>query len=299
MAQNKDIIIELQPHGFIPEEIVEGDHYVLGGYSKLGESPVINPEGDWSAYRPAPEYQNKNGFESMNCSNYGTYNALETLGIFHKFVGFCTDFAERYSGVLTGTTPSGNSPHAVIEKIRTEIGGIPESALPFDSTIDTWEEYYSPNPMADELKAQGAALLKYFKIGHEWIFLHTGTADQKHAQLEVALTKGTVAVSVCAWKRDGALYFKEPTDNDNHWVQLLRRNPEGTWRVFDHYDAVVKDLRADYDFGFAKVYYLEAIPQPAPADPNAPITKKKWLEAIIAALKEMLDAVLRRLTLSD
>lgn len=286
MAKNKDIFIDIKDHGFRPEDIVPEDHYVLGGYSKLGDAPVILPSGDWTPFKAVNELQNKNGLETFNCSNYGTNQALAALAKFHGFPGFPLNCSERYTGVLTGTTDGGNSPHKVIELIRTEVGEIPEEDLPFDASIDLWEEYYSPNPMDPALAAKGKALLERFAIGHEWVFLLTGTPEQKHAQLELALTKGSVCVSVLAWKSRDGLYFKEVGEGDNHWVQLLRRNKSGTWTVFDHYDKFEKELEAGYDFGFAKVYYLSQ---------KAAVQKKSPLTQFVDALVEAFVAIIKKL----
>jgi len=282
------IKIDIRNHGFQAEAFTP-DMYILGA-SKFAGAAVINPKGDWSPHKPVRELQNKNGLETMNCSNYGTYNALETLGIFHDFVDFPRNFAERYSGVLTETTPEGNAPHKVIELIRTEIGGVDEGILPFDESIDTWEKYYSPKPMLQAYLNIGKKLITKFEIGHDWVFIMQGSPEEKATKLEYALQRGTVCVSVLAWKSRDGIFFKARGESDNHWVQLLRRNPDGTWRVYDHYDQVEKDLAADYDFGFAKVYYLRRY---APGEVQQKKSQlAKVVEGLIAALKNLLAAIL-------
>ena len=66
--------------------------------------------------------------ETMNCTVYGTLNAIETMisRIFHVE----PNYSERFIGVLAGTTQGGNSPHKVAETIR-KAGLVPDSALPF------------------------------------------------------------------------------------------------------------------------------------------------------------------------
>jgi hypothetical protein len=246
-------------HGLILNP-VEDDHYILGA-SPI-ERVIIMPDGHgWGAYKPTPEYQNKNGLETMNCSNYGTHNALETLAKFKGFDDFPKDCSERYSGCLTGTTQDGNDPHKVIEIIRTEIGVIPEVNLPFNEDIKTWEDYYTQQS-AKWLLSFGKRILSYVKIRHEWVFAWGSaiTVKEKIAKLKEALQYGTVCVSVMAWRhtRDD-LYYKNVAEQDNHWVQLLDYKEGEWWLIFDHYDAVEKKLKWEYDFNASKVYYMDRI----------------------------------------
>lgn len=289
MHTKDENFIEIKDHGFIAP-VIERDHYILGAANEYANAPIINEKGNWNSYKPPAELQNKNGLETSNCSNYGTHNALETLGDFHKFDDFPSNLSERYSGVLTETTEQGNDPHKVIEKIRNEIGGIAEEMLPFGPDIDSWKKYYWPKPMQNAYINVGRKLITKFKIGHEWVFLLQGTPAQKAAKLEYALKRGTVCVSVLAWKRRGGLYWKDVGESDNHWCQLLRRNSNGTWRVYDHYDGYEKDLESGYDFGFAKVYYLRRY---APGE--IPEKKSQLLaagEALLALLKKLYQLLL-------
>jgi hypothetical protein len=256
--------MENQNHGLILTPIVENDHYVMGGYSGIADRPILMPGGHgWGAFKPQPEYQARNGFDSMNCTNYGTHNALETLAAFKKYDYFPKDCSERYSGCLTGTTPGGNDPHHVIEVIRTQIGVVPEVDLPFTQDIASWQEYYTWQSAA-WLLPFGSRFLKYFSIGHEWVFNGTAWDPSKQDKLKQALQHGTVALSVYAWKERNGLYFKEDSDQDEHWVQLLDYVDGVSWHVYDDYDQVEKDLEWHFNFFAAKVYYMEALPAPSP-----------------------------------
>ncbi len=239
---------------------VEEDHWMLGGISGVSNRPTLMVDGHgWGAYKPAPELQNKNGLETMNCTNYGTNNALETLASFHGFEAFPKDCSERYGGIGTGTGRGGNDPHRVIEHVRTVIGVIPEAVLPFDESINTWEEYYSPQNI-ETLVALGSRILQNFKIQHDWVFNSEKWSTDKPKQLIEALKVGTVAVSVHAWKLgSGGLYYKSDGDGDNHWLQLLDYKEGEYWLVYDHYEQVEKKLKWHYNFFAAKVYYMEKI----------------------------------------
>lgn len=292
----EDLKYEIINHGFVADEIAE-NHYILGA-SRFAGAPALMPGGHgWSKYKPAPEIQNKNGVETMNCSNYGTHNALETLAAFLGFDDFPKDCSERYSGVGTGTSRTGNSPHTAIEIIRTQIGAIPEKLLPFDDTVLTWDEYYSPKPMSEQLLEIGKKLLTLFEIGHDWVFTG-GTLADKQEKLMTALERGTCAVSVYAWVSKqtdaGIRYVKPDGATDNHWVQLLDYEQGSWWLVYDHYDDVLKYLEWDYNFGFAKVYYLSRLTQPQPTPSSKP-----FLSQIIEAFwKAVMDGLKRALNRS-
>lgn len=253
----------IEDHGFRGDEITP-DMYTLGA-SKYAGAPVLMPKGHgWGRFKPAAEFQHRNGFDSMNCSNYGTHNAWETLANFHGYEDFPKDCSERYSGVGTGTTRNGNTPHKVAETIRTTIGVIPESKLPFHENVTSWGGYYHPDPMSEDLLAIGKESLEKFDFGHDWVFargLWDLSVSEKQEKLVYALERGTVAVSVVAWKwrtldSGERRYIKAAGESDTHWCQLLDYKEGEWWLVYDHYDQVEKKLDWDYDFMFAKVYYL-------------------------------------------
>lgn len=258
-----EVVIALQDHGL---QVVPLDndprspdrHYQLGGYSGVTEHPVLMPSGHgWGDSKPDPEHQAKNGFDSENCSNYGTHNCLETLAQFKGYDDFPKDCSERYSGCLTGTTPTGNDPHYVIETIRDVIGVVPEADLPFTDDIADWASYYTLQA-AQWLLPLGKQILNLFRITHEWVF-QGGVWTGKPAKLMDALQYGPVAVSVRAWQSRHGKYFKDDGDPDNHWVQLLDYDENTSWTVYDDYDGFVKVLEWHYDFYMAKVYYMDRI----------------------------------------
>lgn len=271
-------------YGFIKEEYGEED-WVLGSGKASGRfgGEELNPSGDWGAYDPERELQRKNNFESVNCTNYATGNALIALAKFHGFEDFPKNVSERYTGVMTGTTPNGNSPHKVIETIRSECGLIPGHVLDWTDDIDSWDEYYSPNPMTPDFIALGKALLKKFQIGHEWVFHNNSNVTDKHGLLKQALKRGTVCVSVKAWKKKGDRYSKKKGEDDNHWIWLMRFN--GDYPVVrDQYSPFVKELEKDYDFERAKVYFLTRLKPPQ----NYLAEVISWATRTVSKLLELL-----------
>lgn len=271
-------------YGYIRDEIGEDDWLLGSGKAtKRFGGDEINPGGDWSAFDPEREIQRRNGLETSNCSNFGTNNALIALSKFLAFYDFPQNISERYTGVMTGTTKGGNSPHKVIEIIRSESGVIDEEALPWTEAIRTWEDYYSPNPMSSELVRLGKSVLKRFKIGHEWVFHNNSKTENKHELLKQALKRGTVCVSVKAWDKKGSYYVKKKGEDDNHWVWLTHFDGDHPV-IRDHYTPFVKTLSTDYDFERAKLYFLSR------HDPQGDYLKLviDWAVRVIKRLAELL-----------
>lgn len=239
-------------YGFIPPVITETD-YILGS-KKLPEK-IIRSDGQWDNFLPVNEIQRKL-IETMNCSCYGTLNALET---FHKALySIEHNWAERYIGIIANTTTQGNSPHKVAEVIRKTAGLIPETELPFNNSIKSWAEYYSPKPMTQKYLDIGKEWLEKYEFLHEYVFVDT-TANYTYKQklLMKALQYSPLGVSVMAWQHRNGRYYKNPSQRDNHWCCLYGYVKGNYWKVFDSYDNTHKRLEWDYNFNFVKRYHLK------------------------------------------
>ncbi len=238
--------------GFIAPEILP-DHYVLGG--KLVPQDILQPDGQWDGFLPPAEVQLRNGFDPLNCTAFATTNALEM--VMAKKFGGTYDKCERAVGIAAGTKYlHGNSPHTVIEIIRTEAGLIDEFELPFDGSITTWDAYYSPDPLPLKLQGRGKEWLSHYTVMHEWVFTD-GTLPLKQEKLKEALRYSPVGVSVLGWRERDGLFVKRPGEPDNHWTLLYGYEDGKYWKVFDSYQNVFKRLAWDYDFGYAKRYHVE------------------------------------------
>jgi hypothetical protein len=241
-------------YGFIPDKILPED-YVFGVQTKLSaeKRDILQLNGQWDEFLPDNEEQERNGLETMNCTTYGTENALEVL--FRRLFKEKKDWSERFIGVLAGTTLAGNSPQNVIQTVRHS-GLIDEKLLPFDDTIKTWDQYYSPNPMDDWYTAQGLKFLKSYEIGHEWVFTSPSLANIPKLMQE--LNFSPLGVSVYAWEQnENGLYIKPKGTEDNHWCILYGYEYKKFWKIFDSYDNTQKRLAWGFQFGFAKRYSIK------------------------------------------
>lgn len=242
-------------YGFLPEP-TQKDHWIVGSKkaTKRFGAPELMPEGHgWKEHLPKKELQRRGSLETMACTVFGSANCWETLAKFYGYKDFPRDLAERYNAILSEITPEGGMPHKTCETFR-QFGALPEEVLPFSEDIRTWDYFYAPQPMTEELKTLGKELARKFVFGHEWVFNGQGTLAQKQQKLKEALSRGTVAVSVHAWKNDGKYYIK--TKDDNHWVQLVDYVEREYWLIFDHYNPVMKKVAWDTDFYCAKLHFL-------------------------------------------
>ena len=238
-------------YGFIPDDQMLED-WVFGA-SAVSEEPIL-PDGDWTSHLPEKEIQRLHGLETMNCTVFGTLNAIESL--FHKITGLNINYSERFIGVLANTTRYGNTPHNVARTI-TACGVIADKHLPFSEDIDTWDKYYSPKPMTKQYIEIGEEWLQYWNFYHEWVFTPSlkKSPEEKQNLIKDALKYSPLGVSVKAWKSKDGVYLKDKGDVDNHWCMLYKQDDEYNY-VYDSYDNTVKKLTLDYDFQYAKRYAL-------------------------------------------
>jgi len=241
-------------HGFI-EPTIEEDNYIFGA-KKLPDK-IIKEDGQWGKYLPVKEIQKQFGIETSNCTGYGTLNALEILSKATIFdVGYIIEenWSDRALGVMAGTYPPGNNPHVVGETIRKK-GLLDEADYPFEK-VSSVDGYYSP--LSNELIDKALKWLDDYDFGHEWVFKGKLPLKTKQNLLIQALKRSPLGVSVRAWQERNGLYFKELGQRDTHWCTLYSYVLYKKWFVFDSYDNTLKELEWDYDFGFAKRYWLES-----------------------------------------
>jgi len=269
--RNKKQLNQEIGHGFLPD-IQKTEDYVLGGAELPTE--VLQENGQWDIYLPENELQRRNGLETMNCNKYGTLNCIEVLIL--RLFNLKQNYSERYIGVMSRTSKSGNSPQRVIETIRKESGLIKEELLPFDETIDEWDKYYSPDPMTQNYIDEGQKWLKQYEVGHEWVYPVGQFSPEK---LMEALKYSPIGVSVYAWVEHNGLFIKPEGSQDNHWCMLYGYEKEKCWKIFDHYDDTTKELEWDYPFGFAKRYYIKKKEE----EPK----KESWWQRLLSFIKSL------------
>src|SRR3990167_2911186 len=259
---------EIKNYGYKPP-IVKPEDWVLGGGMIPDE--VLQENGNWLAFLPLFEKQNKFGTETFACTNFATSSIIETLQK-RKF-GEDKNWSDRGFAIGSGTDPQqgGNDPATVIEYVRKQ-GLFKEELLPFEN-VTSVEEYYTPKPLPENLLNESKKFLEEYQVNHEWVF--SSDVPDKAERLKRALKFSPLGVSVHAWKQDEqGFYYKEKGDRDNHFVELyffdeLLRG----WMVFDTYENNLKMLREDYNFGVAKRYSIAKKPK---IEVTEPVKKNDW-----------------------
>jgi len=184
------------------------------------------------------------------------------------------DFSERFTSIANHTKPPGSDPHTVAETIR-KTGLIPESKLPFDDSIKTLEQYYSPDPLPAYLLSIGQDWLTNYTFKHEFVI---GTADDWMDALQYS----PLGVSVFAWAQSNGLYVRPPGIADNHWVCCYGYVKDQYWKIFDSYDQTHKRLEWNFGFTFVKRYYVE---KKVILPPLPPPVKKSWWQRFLEFLR--------------
>lgn len=240
-------------HGYIKENIDPSTHWIMGGEKTKMRGTVLNPSGNWSPYIPDGEPQSNGSFDAEDCTTMGTLNSLETL---LGFLGYKVNYSKRANAIAAGTTPNGNSPQTVAETIRTVLGNVNESDLPFTMDITTWPEYYSPKPLTIDLIKKGQQFWTQWDFNHQWILEGSeATPEIQATKLMAALQSSPVSLGVYAWHMGPNGYYVRPEGgDDNHWVSLVDYKEGEYWEIFDSYDGYLKQLDWNFDFTAAKGY---------------------------------------------
>jgi len=254
--------------GFVPPKIIKrGDKkdWLMGDNNLSAE--VLQENGQWDDFLPVYEAQSNQYFDTMHCFVYGTLNCLETL--LKRKYGYEDNYSERFTGVRSGASTNGGSPHNASESIRKD-GVIPQKDLDFTSDIRTWWQFSSPRPMTVSLLAKGQEWLKTHSYSHDWVsnpvsFLNRWNKNYRSSVIDgmkEALKYSPLGVSVNAWKKrknivngqEMELYYKNVGDVDNHWLECFGGVEPLYWNVYDHYDQTFKKLEWNYPFGYIKRY---------------------------------------------
>lgn len=244
------------------EDVILDSDYRFGGATKLPTN-ILRSNGDWKKFLPEIEYQRKNDVETSACVTFATHNALETL--FAAQYGMKVNFSERYTAKLSGTTKDGNSPQKVIEYIRKYIGTIPDTMLPFDDSIKSWDKFYSGIQFNHLLI--GLQWILRWNVQHEWV-------DGTHEAMKDALKFSPLGCAVNAWHLENGLYTR--SGSDNHWTLIIDYKDKDHWLVWDSYDKVIKKLEWNYSFTRVKRYSIQK---------RAGVDIKTFGRAILGTLK--------------
>ena len=228
-------------YGFIYRAPEEGDYH-QDGKVRLGGLPIM-PNGDWSAFLPPDELQDRN-LPTMACATFGTLNAVEILE--RQEFGDTTDWSDRFLAEQSGTTQQGNDPFTVAQTLRKG-GVVYETDWPYVGT--TWGEFYQTPPYDTIVQA-----IVKFKGKYDFGYSYVGTDQQSMMN---ALQFSPLGADVFAWNVPDAdgIYHRNGAQSE-HWIVIYGYEKNKYWKCLDTYDNTRKKLAWDFGFTMPMQYTL-------------------------------------------
>lgn len=254
MSKEKKIGLKLEP--------AQPHHpYVGSGLmtARFGAAE-LNPTGDWTPYKAADEHQANSSWDSDCCYIFSTLKPFIMLANLQGYNDFPKDLSERFTASVMNAQYGGGNPWDA--GTATEIfGAVLEQLLPFDDSIQNWDEWIHPHPMESSALSLAKALLDKYEFGQEWIFAwgNSYTPAQKTQMIADAAKRGAVAYSVDGYYRfNRKKQLTKPVGGqDSHWVTHLKSNDDGTKTFHDQYDPFEVTVEKDYDHNAAILYFLK------------------------------------------
>jgi len=224
-------------------------HYIFGAYTGLNKK-ILMPNGNWKqlADRIEAERQSGSNIETMNCTVFGALNTIEML-MLHKF-NKLTNWSDRYIGIRSGTSRSGNLPTRVLDTIR-KYGLLPEGELPNNIMRFSWSEYYSfsgalkPESELDTIAKQ---FLSEYEIGYETVY-------PTIPAMKEALKYSPLYVAGYAWAYANGYY--QSYGSPNHCFSITNIEQAIAYKTaYDSYDPFVKKLASTYQIYYPKIIVI-------------------------------------------
>lgn len=220
-------------------ELPQEQDWVFGGKSGAVNNVPLFPDGHgWLSIQRDEQTQRNANFDTYSCV---TFSCLKALSYYVKKVyGIDVDFSERFTAVMSGTTPGrGNSIRAVLESIRKD-GFLLEEDCPFTADM-TEAEFFSPIPQSlkDKAKKNLDNFMDLGPIVIEWECISNnpfngGLID--HSEVREALKYAPVITTGFAWN-GGPVYVNG--GQPNHCFLGIDWDDQVEWDVMadDNYPA--------------------------------------------------------------
>jgi len=175
----------------------------ITGASPLEWKEIVS-SGDWTAWKPSDEKQASIFFDTMSCTTFSRLNTIETW--INYFIansmlsadqlkqlndlGFIENgkfnASDRFTAIMSGTTPQGNYFQNVCDSVRTH-GLLPEKDLPFGGS--NWAEYHNKNVITQAMKDKALKILDIFEFPYEFTSVDADNLNKalKQTPLQVAI----------------------------------------------------------------------------------------------------------------
>jgi len=236
----------MKNYGFI-EPILDEKDFIFGS-GDVDLTKPIQLNGQWD-FLPSKEIQNLEGYETYNCTAFGSTNQIEIY--LKKMFGGEYNFSDRALGIEAGTYPPGNSPQKVYQTIR-KTGLVPDKMLPFGGR--NVNEYYDKNKITPVIKKAEKKWLNTYSFQHDWVASGKLTSP---GIMKTALQYSPLAVGIYAFAKDGEYYVRAGKDGD--WVVIFGYEDGKYWKALTSYSPVVKKLAWDFGFYWVKRIHIEKV----------------------------------------
>lgn len=224
-------------------------------------------DGKWDTYEPSREPQSTPTFDTLSCTTFSALNTIETQFNFlikNNFLpqshldflkkeGYLdadgmVNFSDRFSAIMSGTTPLGNDFLSVWDSLRRD-GLLPDKDLPFGG--EDWYSYHNKALIDDFMRAKAKRFLIYFSLQYEWVFFN---GDPVLSPLETdEIERGL---------KQAPLHIGIPFPA-GHAIELLAINENKSIHIFDTYPPYDVQSLFNMPIHFALKGYLDIKPRPS------------------------------------
>lgn len=236
-------------------EYDDRDHVLGASLATVPQGPswdVIQSDGHWAPFAPAPEMQRNRFGDTYMCVSFSANNAAEFL--LKRLYGDDTNLSDLFLGVGSGTVRGqGNSKRAVAEWRRLN-GYVLEAEYPYTSEM-TIDDVF--RPLAQSLLDEGKTNLAKLEFGWKWV-----AQPANQAALLQALGYSPLQVDVQAsYQMDdqGLVRFDPSQDGYGHEV-LVFDHDDVSWWVYDSEHQQFLRFEKSYRFGSVMIHAVKKKP---------------------------------------
>ncbi len=217
--------------------------YIAGAVSGI-DYRIMNPTGIWPT--PIGESQIGKYGDTYGCVTFSALNCIESTLLYN---GINSNFSDRFTAKMSGTTQYGNYVQKVADSIRHD-GLVNESDWSWNPLGDnprfTWEEFYKDIP--EDIQQRGQLFLQQYEVKYEWI-----PTDIESLKTHLKQAPLQIVIKICPYWNTGTV--KGCGIASEHAVMLYNIDEDG-YHIFDHYNPYPKVLALDYGIACAFKYVI-------------------------------------------
>jgi hypothetical protein len=227
-------------YGLILEDLKEED-YVMGAEQIIKKK--LKEDGDWTAYVPNAERQSGRNVETMSCTIFGLWNAIETLARLQY--GEEWDKSDRFNAKMVGITQNGGTMANALESVRKNHGAVDQPVWPNGVEDFTWSQYFANIP--SDVLNRAKQFLNDYELKYEAVYPHPNAIRE-------ALKYSPLYVAGYAWYKSGSKYYT--AGQANHCFMLAGMKDDGDYIAYDTYEPFFKILDKSFAITYPKLLVL-------------------------------------------